>query len=120
MPDLPIVKILKAVADGTRLRVLVSLLQEPATQKELGAEVGLPSGTMSRHLGELERIELIARQRKHGPYHVVHPDETRTLIQIAASLARATTSESSRLALDMERAVRRTGMRVVDEKGKGS
>ncbi len=115
LPDRPDVKILKALADDIRLRMLLVLLVKPATQKELGALARIPSGSSSRHLGELEKQGLIVRERAHGPYHVVHPQQTRRLIQLANALAQAIAEAHSALATKTALEVNRDSLQLLEE-----
>ncbi len=111
VPDRPDVKLLKTFSDDTRLELLLELLEQRATQKELGARFGLPSGSMSRHLRELELAGLVARERAHGAYHVIHPRQTRALIESAAQLADELAAAHSEAATRNVRAVRKAGLK---------
>ena len=84
--DRPDVVVLKAIADQGCVDILRSLLAGPATQKQLQAEHGINSGTLSRRMRELEQIGLVERERSHGPYQLVFGEQIRTLVQAAADL----------------------------------
>jgi DNA-binding HxlR family transcriptional regulator len=86
--DRPDVTLLKAVADRGCIDLLRSLLDGPATQKDLMGRLGLNSGTVSRRMGELETLGLVVRDRAHAPYRLRHAPETRTFVQITADLAK--------------------------------
>ena len=79
-------RLLEALADPVRLEVLSMLLAGPATQKRLGEELGLTSGTMSRQMSMLEQADLVVRARSHGPYEVKYPRRLLELLRTAADL----------------------------------
>jgi len=110
LPERPDVKLLKPLADDTRLEVVLELLERPATQKELGAYFGLPSGSMSRHLRELEGAGIVGRERAHGAYRVLHPRQTRALIEAAAGLADELAARHSATATRNARDIRKAGL----------
>jgi DNA-binding transcriptional ArsR family regulator len=56
--------IFKALADGTRLRILNLLLQEDACVCEVGSALGLPQPLVSRHLAYLRNAGLVLDHRE--------------------------------------------------------
>ena len=49
----------RAIGDATRMRILGRLVQAPATVQELSADLRVPKGTISHHVGVLEAAGLI-------------------------------------------------------------
>lgn len=61
----PLVTLLKALGDETRLRLLALVRDDERCVCDLTAATGLPQSTVSRHLGLLRRAGLLA-DRKAG------------------------------------------------------
>ncbi|MCP4591119.1 MAG: metalloregulator ArsR/SmtB family transcription factor [bacterium] len=61
--------IFKAVAEGTRRRILQVLLQHELSVGELVTVLGHPQSTVSRHLGILRSAELISDHRNGAAVH---------------------------------------------------
>jgi DNA-binding transcriptional ArsR family regulator len=83
------VYMLAALADAGRLEIVRRLLDAPLSQSEICSALKMTSGTASKQLRLLEAQRLISRDRSHGPYMVVSPNETAALVQAAADLATA-------------------------------
>jgi ArsR family transcriptional regulator, cadmium/lead-responsive transcriptional repressor len=58
-----IAKMLRALGDATRLRIVELLIEQPLIQKQLVAEVGLSQGQVSSHLACLVWCGLISASR---------------------------------------------------------
>lgn len=60
------VETFKALADETRLRILRLLMEEPLNVGELTAILGIAQPTVSKHLGELRKSDLVECSRRAG------------------------------------------------------
>lgn len=58
--------VLRALADGTRLRIYLALRQRERCVREVVAAVGLPQPLVSHHLGVLMRAGLLRARRAEG------------------------------------------------------
>ncbi len=70
-------QMLKALSDGTRLRILNLLLRGELCVCEIHFVLGLPQPTVSRHLGCLKNAGLV-EDRREGPrvyYALAEPEE---------------------------------------------
>ena len=72
--------IFKALADETRLRILMLLLDGELCVCEIIAALELPQSTVSRHLAYLKRTGWV-RDRKHGVWMYYSLDEKNELIR---------------------------------------
>lgn len=92
-------RLLQALADPTRLRLVATLLEQPACCEELAERLGLTAPTITHHLGKLDQAGLLNRRREQ--YYTVC--ETRpgplqkTLRDLVATAAATTGSEQARL-----------------------
>jgi DNA-binding transcriptional ArsR family regulator len=93
------IRILLACADEDRQKIIARLIKEPATQKQLIAELGLNSGTISRHMRVLEDADLVLRDRSHSPYSLSASAET---FQLLRANKNVTAAISKRRELDIE------------------
>jgi len=57
-------RLLQALADPTRLRLVAALLEQPACCEELAERLGLTPPTITHHLGKLAQAGLINRRRE--------------------------------------------------------
>lgn len=57
-------RLLQALADPTRLRLVAALLEQPACCEELAERLGLTAPTITHHLGRLDQAGLINRRRE--------------------------------------------------------
>jgi biotin operon repressor len=57
-------RLLQALADPTRLRLVAALLEQPACVEELAERLGLSAPTISHHLGKLDQAGLLNRRRE--------------------------------------------------------
>lgn len=57
-------RLLQALADPTRLRLVAALLEQPACVEELAERLGLAAPTISHHLGKLDQAGLLNRRRE--------------------------------------------------------
>lgn len=67
MPDAmvqAVVERLKALADESRVRILLVLKHGPASVNELAQAVGLAQPSVSKHLGVLKQVGLLDVQRR--------------------------------------------------------
>jgi DNA-binding transcriptional ArsR family regulator len=63
MPPAELVRLLRALGDGTRLRALQLIAQRPRSTQELAPLVGISEATLSRHLRVLTEAGVLARSR---------------------------------------------------------
>ncbi len=92
-------RLLQALADPTRLRLVAALLEQPACVEELAGRLGLSAPTISHHLGKLDQAGLLNRRREQ--YYTVcearpGPLE-RTLRELVAMAADQPAAETLRL-----------------------
>jgi len=64
MPPDQLVRLLRALGDGTRLRTLQLIAQRPRSTQELAPLVGISEATLSRHLRVLTEAGVLARSRE--------------------------------------------------------
>jgi DNA-binding transcriptional ArsR family regulator len=64
MPPDQLVRLLRALGDGTRLRTLRLIAQRPRSTQELAPLIGISEATLSRHLRILTEAGVLARSRK--------------------------------------------------------
>jgi DNA-binding transcriptional ArsR family regulator len=85
----------RALADPTRLRMLDLLLEGELYAQEIVGRLGVAQSAVSRHLGQLERAEIVTVDLRRGSkYYAVNPDR---LDAIAAALShRAATARNQR------------------------
>lgn len=57
-------RLLQALADPTRLRLVAALLEQPACVEDLAERLGLTAPTISHHLGKLDQAGLLNRRRE--------------------------------------------------------
>lgn len=83
-------EIFAALADATRLRVLLAVLDHGEVRPQrLQAELDLPQSTVSRALTQLRAAGLVARGGQRTPFRVPNPRETRLLLRSAAQIEHA-------------------------------
>ncbi len=86
-------KRLKALADGTRLKVLALLAQRPCCVCELAEVIGFAQPTISRHLRLLVEAGLVAYERR-GSFQIYklapEDDKARALLDTVLDQLRAT------------------------------
>ncbi len=70
-------KIIKALADSSRLRVLNTVVRKPQYVEELAERLGLSASTVSFHLKKLEEAGLVTKSRDQ--YYVVYRADERIL-----------------------------------------
>ena len=92
-------RLLQALADPTRLRLVATLLEQPACVEELAERLGLSAPTISHHLGKLDQAGLLNRRREQ--YYTVceaRPGPLqRTLRDLVATAAGQPAAEQARL-----------------------
>ena len=76
IPPAELLRILRAVADDTRLRVLKLIAERPRTTQELAPLVGLSNAGLSKSLRRLAEAGLVSHRRQ-GYYVVYSLDEPR-------------------------------------------
>ncbi len=64
------VKIFKALADASRLKIINALFEKPQYVEELAQRLDLASSTVSHHLKKLEEIGLVEKQKEQ--YYVMY------------------------------------------------
>lgn len=98
-------RLLQALADPTRLRLVATLLEQPACVEELAGRLGLSAPTISHHLGKLDQAGLLNRRREQ--YYTVceaRPGPLqRTLRELVATAAGQPAAEEARLDLHRQR-----------------
>ncbi|MBK7048137.1 MAG: metalloregulator ArsR/SmtB family transcription factor [bacterium] len=91
-------RLLQALADPTRLRLVAALLEQPACVEELAERLGLSAPTISHHLGKLDQAGLLNRRREQ--YYTVceaRPGPlARTLRELVATAADQPGAEEAR------------------------
>ena len=85
-PPAELLRILRAFADDTRLRVLRLVAERPRTTQELGPLVGLSNAGLSKCLQRLAEAGLVAPRREG--YYVVYTLAPDRLDALAAALQR--------------------------------
>jgi DNA-binding transcriptional ArsR family regulator len=86
IPPAELLRILRALADDTRLRVLKLIAERPRTTQELEPLVGLSRAGLSKSLQRLAEAGLIVRRR--DGYYVVYALAPGRLDALAAALGR--------------------------------
>ena len=83
------VDLLSELGHREKIRIIERLSDGEAKQKELVAELGLKSGTVSRWLTELTHARVISQDREgsHDPYWLVKPERTNEFLDLVALLA---------------------------------
>lgn len=98
-------RLLQALADPTRLRLVAALLEQPACVEELAQRLGLTAPTISHHLGKLDQAGLLNRRREQ--YYTVCEAKPgplqRTLRELVATAAGQPAAEEARLDLHRQR-----------------
>lgn len=98
-------RLLQALADPTRLRLVAALLEQPACCEELAERLGLTPPTITHHLGKLDQAGLINRRREQ--YYTVceaRPGPLqKTLRELVATAAGTSGAEQARLDLARRR-----------------
>ncbi|MDA0179710.1 winged helix-turn-helix domain-containing protein [Solirubrobacter phytolaccae] len=84
-----------ALGDPERWQIVLRLLESDATQKQLSAELGLSSATLSRRMNELELMGLVARERSHSPYVLLFRQPVLKVLQAGAELAEAVSTRQA-------------------------
>jgi hypothetical protein len=69
--------IIKALADGSRLKALNSIIRKPQYVEELSERMGLSASTVSFHLKKLEEAGLVSKSRDQ--YYAVYKADERIL-----------------------------------------
>ena len=106
----PDTTILRVLGDELSTAIVLLLLAEDATQKELGEELGATSPGVSRRMSELEALGLVSRDRSHGPYMLAHSARVRTLLEAVADLAVCLTQTRADTAAAHARELRKAGL----------
>src|SRR6266540_2771139 len=84
MPPDELVRLLRALGDGTRLRTLQLIAEQPRSTQELAPLLGISEATLSRHLRVLTEAGMLARSRE-GRF-VLYRLEERALARLEPSL----------------------------------
>ncbi len=92
-------RLLQALADPTRLRLMAALLEKPVCVEDLAERLALSAPTISYHLGKLDQAGLLNRRREQ--YYTVceaRPGPLqRTLRELVATAADQPEAEAARL-----------------------
>jgi ArsR family transcriptional regulator len=66
------IKIMKALADSSRLMILNSLFEKPQYVEELSERLNLSPSTISFHLKKLEDVKLVIKEKKqyYSEFHI--------------------------------------------------
>jgi DNA-binding IclR family transcriptional regulator len=110
----PDVTFLQAAADPDRHKVLQRLIEGPATQKQLAAELGLNSGTLSKHMAKLTAAGLVRRLRSHAPYELQFRSGVWQLLQANNNLNIKRARADLEAAEAQAKSVNQSGMRTAD------
>lgn len=86
---------LKALGHPDRLRIIEVLTQRPTTVGDAAARVGLPLGTVSRHLITLHAAGVV--KRSHHGNHVLYALADRDVPRLAAVAYRGAAVQARRL-----------------------
>jgi DNA-binding transcriptional ArsR family regulator len=84
VPPAELLRILRALGDDTRLRILKLIVERPRTTQELGPLVGLSTAGLSKSLRRLAEAGLIVPRREG--YYVVYSLDPERLAAIAPAL----------------------------------
>ncbi len=84
MPPDELVRLLRALGDGTRLRTLQLIGERPRSTQELAPLLGISEATLSRHLRVLTDAGMLARSRE-GRF-VLYRLEAKALARLEPSL----------------------------------
>ncbi len=68
------IRMMKALADSSRLMLMNALMEEPQCVEELAQRCGLAASTVSFHLRKLEQARLV-RKRKDQYYAIFSPND---------------------------------------------
>jgi DNA-binding transcriptional ArsR family regulator len=87
-------KILRALGDPSRLRIIEILMEHPAIQKELVTELGLSQGQVSSHLACLTWCGLVSGERRgrEVEYRIGDPRVV-GIVDLARSILRRSTAD---------------------------
>jgi DNA-binding MarR family transcriptional regulator len=97
-------KLFELLADDVCRDLLRTLLNdEPLTQRQLVAALGVNSSTVSRRMGELEDWGLVTRRSSHAPYDILDRSDIRSLLGTAARLTRVVKERQADEAREHER-----------------
>jgi DNA-binding transcriptional ArsR family regulator len=78
------VEIFRMLADGTRLRLLLSLLDTEQSVNELALLVGKPGPAVSQHLAKLRMARLVrARREANQVFYRIENDHVASLVRDA-------------------------------------
>jgi DNA-binding transcriptional regulator GbsR (MarR family) len=105
-------KLFEVLADPVCRDLLWGLLESetPLTQSQLGTQLGLSSGLVSKRMGVLEGLGLVERATSHAPYSVIFPVETRALLVDGAQLFASAIKRRAEQAEEVARRLKKQGM----------
>jgi DNA-binding HxlR family transcriptional regulator len=109
------VSILQAISDPDRYRILLHLLREPATQKELAKALQINSGTLSKHMQILASAELARRTRSHSAYEPLFETRLRELLRGVANLKLEILQTKIATAEEESAALTRSGIQLAED-----
>ncbi|MEA2959067.1 MAG: Bacterial regulatory protein arsR family [Alphaproteobacteria bacterium] len=115
------VTILQALADPDRYRILLHLLKNPATQKQLATALSINSGTISKHMKVLSSAELAHKGRSHSAYELRFEERLRNLLREVSNLKLEILDEKRATAAEELEELTRAGIELVEpETGRGA
>lgn len=109
------VTILQALADPDRYRIVLLLLQNPATQKQLATTLSLNSGTVSKHMKVLAGAELARKGRSHSAYELRFEERLREVLRGVGNLKLEIIEEKRTAAAEELDELTRAGIELVDQ-----
>jgi DNA-binding transcriptional ArsR family regulator len=83
-PPGELMKVLRALADDTRMQALSLIAQQPRSTQELARLIGITEGTLSRHLRQLVEAGLLTSRREG--YYVLYAIDPKRLGWLAEAL----------------------------------
>jgi DNA-binding transcriptional ArsR family regulator len=84
IPPAELTRVLKALADDTRLRALQLIAQQPRTTQELAPLIGLSEAGLSKHLRQLAAAGLVRTQREG--YYILYRAEPESIAPVSEAL----------------------------------
>jgi len=107
--------LLSTLADPIAREIVTHLLDEPQTQKALGAALGVAASTITRRVRTLEDTGLVARDSVRGPCYLTFPDATRRVLLASAELAASSALHHAELVEADARTLRSAMLRPVPD-----
>ena len=93
MPTMEALPLLRALADGTRLKILATLAEAPRVVEDLATRLSLATSTVSFHLKKLEAVGLVHGER--AQYYRVFSRDDRLLASTLRELVDSDSGEGA-------------------------